>query len=215
MDGPQRILILGAGRLAVDVADMIQDIAGLSVMGFAVDQRPFERGSMLRGQPVYWIDELVDLGADYKAICAIGSARRAGIIGTVGQMGISFISVIHPSARVSRSARVGEGTIISGGVQVAAEARIGRHVIVNRGALIGPFDVIHDYAYVAPGANLAANVTIGSHTWVGLGANILERLSVGEQCIVGAGSLVTKDVPDRVKAVGVPAAVIERDIQGY
>jgi acetyltransferase-like isoleucine patch superfamily enzyme len=47
-----------------------------------------------------------------------------------------------------------------------------------------------------------------------LGANILEYLTIGKQCIIGAGSLVTKDVPDRVKVVGLPAMIIEKEIQG-
>lgn len=84
---------------------------------------------------------------------------------------------------------------------------------MNRGALIGPYDVIQDYSYVARGANLTANVTIGSRTWIGLGGNILERVLIGEGSIVGAGWLVTQDVPDHVKVVGMPAMILERDIQ--
>jgi sugar O-acyltransferase (sialic acid O-acetyltransferase NeuD family) len=215
MQNTQKVLILGAGRLAVDLADMIEDIPGWSVVGFVVDQPPFDRGSKVLERPVYWIDEVGDLDHTYMAVCAIGSSKRAGIIQAIEEHGFQFTKVVHPSARVSKSAMIGPGTIISAGAQVAAQATIGRHVIVNRGALVGPFDAIHDYSYIAPGANLAANVTVGSRTWIGLGANILERLSIGEQSIVGAGSLVTKDVPSRVKVVGVPAMVLEKDIQAY
>ncbi len=215
MQSSLKVLILGAGRLAIDVADMMEDVPGLTVAGFVVNVPPFDRGSTLLGRPIYWIDDLADFDDSYTAVCAIGSSKRSGIIQAAQEKGICFTSLVHPSARVSRSATIGEGTIISGGVQVAAQAAIGRHVIINRGALIGPFDVINDYTYVAPGANLTANVTIGSRTWIGLGANILERLSVGDESIVGAGSLVTKDVPSRVKVVGAPAMIIEKDIQAY
>ena len=210
----QKLLIVGAGRLAVDVADMIDDIPGLDVVGFVVDQPPFEHGSTLLGQPIYWIDELANFASTYKAVCAIGSTKRIGIVKKVEEIGLQFINVIHPSARVSRRAEIGSGTIISGGVQVASLVKIGQHVIINRGALIGHMVAIHDYAYIAPGANIAGNATIGSQTWVGLGANILEYVSIGQQCIIGAGSLVTKDVPDRVKVVGMPAMIIEKEIQG-
>jgi acetyltransferase EpsM len=214
MEETQKLLIIGAGRLAVDVADLIQDIPGFLVVGFMIDRPPFERGSTLLGQPIHWIDELADFNSSYKAVCAIGSTKRAEIIQKVEAAGIQFASIIHPSARVSRMAEVGAGTIVSGGVQVASSVKIGRHVIINRGALIGHMVSIHDYAYIAPGANIAGNVTIGSQTWVGLGANILEYLTIGNQCIIGAGSLVTKDVPDRVKVVGMPAMIIEREIEG-
>jgi len=210
----QKLLIIGAGRLAVDVADLIEDIPELKVIGFVVNQPPFEHGSTLLGKPIYWIDELVNFDESCKAVCAIGSTKRVDIIRQVEENGIQFINVIHPSARVSRMAVVGTGTIISGGAQVSAETKIGCHVIINRGALIGPFNTICDYAYIAPGATIAANVTIGRQTWVGLSANILEYLTIGEQCVIGAGSLVTKDVPDRVKVVGMPAMIVEKEIHG-
>lgn len=49
-------------------------------------------------------------------------------------------------------------------------------------------------------------VRIGSGTWVGAGAVIMA--DVGRGSIVGAGAVVTKPVPDRVLAAGVPARVI-------
>jgi sugar O-acyltransferase (sialic acid O-acetyltransferase NeuD family) len=214
MTQTQKLIIIGAGHFAVDVADLIEDIPELNVVGFVVNQPPFEHGSTLLGRPIYWIDELLSFDDSYKAVCAIGTTKRKDIINQVEQRGIQFVTVIHPSARVSRRAIIGEGSIISGGAQVTAETKIGRHVIINRGALVGPFTIIEDLAYIAPGAIIAANVKIGSQTWVGLGANILEYLSIGEHCIIGAGSLVTQDVPDRVKVVGMPAMIIEREIEG-
>ncbi|MGB8214479.1 MAG: acetyltransferase [Anaerolineales bacterium] len=214
MEENRKLLILGAGRLAVDVADMLEDIPGFEVAGFVVDQPPFEPGAQLIGRPVHWIDDLAGFKDNCQAVCAIGSTKRVDIITKVARMGFQFANVIHPSARVSRTASIGEGTIISGGVQIAAQTQIGRHVIINRGALIGPFDIIHDYVTIAPGANIPANVTIGPRTWVGLGANILEYITIGERCIIGAGSLVAKNVPDRVKVVGMPAMVVEREVEG-
>jgi acetyltransferase-like isoleucine patch superfamily enzyme len=63
-----------------------------------------------------------------------------------------------------------------------------------------------------PGVNLASGVKIGSGTYVGMGANIIQNISIGEGSYIGAGSLVTRDVPDHVKVVGMPARIIEREI---
>ena len=49
-------------------------------------------------------------------------------------------------------------------------------------------------------------VRIGKGTWIGSSAVVMA--DVGEACIVGAGSVVTKPIPDRVLAAGVPARVI-------
>jgi acetyltransferase-like isoleucine patch superfamily enzyme len=49
-------------------------------------------------------------------------------------------------------------------------------------------------------------VTIGADSWIGEGAIVMA--DVGRQCVVGAGAVVTRPVPDRAIAVGVPARVI-------
>jgi sugar O-acyltransferase (sialic acid O-acetyltransferase NeuD family) len=215
MPGKKKLLILGAGRLAMDVADLIEDIPEFEITGFVTNMPPFERNTTLLGHPVFWVDDLEELDHSFLVICAIGTTKRFAFIEQVEQMGFKPATIIHPSARISKTAKVGVGTIVNAGVQVATQTEINRHVVLNRGALIGPFSVIHDYAYIAPGVNLAANVTVGRRTWVGLGVNVLEYVTIGNQCMIGAGSLVNKDIPDRVKAVGIPAMIVEREIDGF
>jgi virginiamycin A acetyltransferase len=49
-------------------------------------------------------------------------------------------------------------------------------------------------------------VRIGAGTWIGAGAVVMA--DVGQDSIVGAGAVVTKPIPSRVMAAGVPARVI-------
>ena len=56
-------------------------------------------------------------------------------------------------------------------------------------------------------------VSIGSDVWVGAGALILPGVTIGSRTVIGAGSVVTRDVPDGVLAVGNPCRVI-RSIEG-
>jgi len=51
-------------------------------------------------------------------------------------------------------------------------------------------------------------VHIGSRVWIGAGAIILPGVTVGDDSVIGAGSVVTKDVPTGVVAVGVPCRVL-------
>ena len=51
-------------------------------------------------------------------------------------------------------------------------------------------------------------ITIGSDVWVGGGALILAGVTIGSRTVIGAGSVVTRDVPDDVVAVGNPARVV-------
>ncbi len=60
----------------------------------------------------------------------------------------------------------------------------------------------------ATGAEAAKPITVADNVWLGGGAILLPGVSIGENTVVGAGSVVTKDLPANVVAVGNPARVI-------
>lgn len=60
----------------------------------------------------------------------------------------------------------------------------------------------------AKGPENGRPVTIGHRVWLGGGAIVCPGVTIGEGTTVGAGSVVTKDLPPRVLAVGVPARIV-------
>ncbi len=57
------------------------------------------------------------------------------------------------------------------------------------------------YQYNAP-------VRIGKNCWIGAGALIMPGITIGDNVVIGAGSVVTKDIPSNVVAVGNPCKVM-------
>lgn len=55
-----------------------------------------------------------------------------------------------------------------------------------------------------------ASVRIGRNCWIGAGAIIVPGITIGDNVVVGAGSVVTKDLPDNVVAVGNPCRVLRQ-----
>lgn len=53
-----------------------------------------------------------------------------------------------------------------------------------------------------------ASVRIGRNCWIGAGVIIVPGITIGDHVVVGAGSVVTKDLPDHVVAVGNPCRVL-------
>lgn len=54
----------------------------------------------------------------------------------------------------------------------------------------------------------AKPIVIGNNVWLGGGAIVLPGVTIGDNSVIGAGSVVTKDIPANVVAVGNPARVV-------
>lgn len=57
-----------------------------------------------------------------------------------------------------------------------------------------------------------APVIIGDNVWIGGGAILLPGVTIGSNTVIGAGSVVTKDIPSNVVALGNPCRVIRKNV---
>ena len=136
----------------------------------------------------------------------VNAIRKKVVEKLTGDFGIA----IHPSAIVSPSAKIGEGTVVMAGAIINADAVIGKHCIINTGASVDHECVVGDYCHIAPHATLCGQVHVGEGTIMGVGSCAIPCVHIGSWCTIGAGAAVVKDVADGVTAVGVPAKAIGR-----
>jgi len=207
---PNKILILGAGVYAEEVADLVFDCEGYQLVGFIDEFNPPGAGVKKMNLPVMTLGEAVEFSESQYIVCGVGGSKREAFILRAIGLGFRFVALVHPASVVSKSAVIGMGTAIRAGCVVAANVRIGQHVMINRGCLIGHDVVIGDFTSLGPGVNIAGKTVIGTATEIGMGAIIIDNVRIGEHAFIGAGSLVTRDVPDLVQVVGMPAQVIRR-----
>ena len=60
------------------------------------------------------------------------------------------------------------------------------------------------------GLEKAEPITVGDHVWIGADVTILPGVTIGENTVIGAGSVVSKDIPGGVVAVGNPCRVLRK-----
>ena len=99
------------------------------------------------------------------------------------------------------------------------------HIYVGDYTMFGPNVTVatagHPIAPELRGKGLQYNmpVRIGRNCWLGAGVIVLPGVTIGDNVVVGAGSVVTKDIPSNVVAVGNPCRVLrpvgERDREFY
>jgi len=87
---------------------------------------------------------------------------------------------------------------------------IGNHVTITSGVRF----ITHDggvwvFRHEFPEIDVIAPIKVGNNVFIGLNTIILPGVSIGDDCVIGAGSLLTKDIPARSVAAGVPARVIK------
>ncbi len=208
-----RLLVLGTRSLSVEIADVAED-AGFEIAGFVENLDAERCREPLEGRPVVWIDDVADLAPTHRAVFGLATNRRTEFLEQVAALGIELATVIHPTARVSNTAEVAEGTVVGPGCIVSARTTIGRNCLLNRGVLVGHHTTMGDTVTLQPGANVAGLCTIGDRAFVGMGAVVLDHLTVGEGAVVAAGAVVTRDVPPHVQVVGVPARVVREGVDG-
>lgn len=127
----------------------------------------------------------------------------------VEKLNCRFGVAIHPSAVVSPSAKIGEGTVVMAGAIINAGTVIGKHCIINTGASVDHECVLKDYVHIAPHAALCGQVHVGEGTLMGVGSCVIPCMKIGSWCTVGAGSVVVRNVRDGATVVGNPARPIE------
>lgn len=217
----KRIAIIGAGGHGREQLDLIAALAAageaVRVEGFVVDAELAPPERQVRGLPVLGgLDWLEAHRRDVLAVCAIGgSAARAGVIARLAGCDVRFERLVHPTASVASSVRLGEGAIVCAGAVLTSDVVLGAHVHVGIGGLVSHDCIVGDFASLAPGVRLAGAVRIGAGAWLGVGTVVRDRATIGAWSITGAGTVVLDDVPPDTTAVGVPAHVISTRSPGW
>ena len=185
-----RIAIFGTGGMGRELADIIE-ASGKSDFVYVVDTPE----GPVNGTQVISPAELRD---DDRLVVALGSStdRRAVVERFVGR---AFATVISDSARVSRFATVGEGSVVCDFAVINSGAVVGRRFQANVYAQLSHDCLVGDFVTFAPHVSCNGWVEIGDEAYVGAGAVIRngspnKRLKIGGGAVIGMGAIVTGDV---------------------
>ena len=154
-------------------------------------------------------DDFVGWKEEFAFIIGIGDNNvRQQIAKLIEGKSGSVETIIHKTACISNSAKLGKGCFVNKNVSVNALAIIGADVILNTGCIIEHECVIEDAAHIAPGAVLAGNVRVGERTFIGANAVVKQGVVIGKDVFIGAGTVVLNNISDGSKIVGNPGRQI-------
>jgi UDP-perosamine 4-acetyltransferase len=197
----RRLVIVCAEKEVIELAELSSDVEIVGV----IDSDPTADacGHSLLGSDDSW-PELAEGDADLRVVVAMDSPQaKQRLVTLYGKSALA--SLISPYAILSRSAKLGIGSIVQHHCKILAKSRLGLACKVNSDAVVHHDCEVGDYCTLAPGSRLLGKVRLSPRVFVGAGATVMPGVSVGADSIIGAGAVVTEDVSPGVVVAGVPA----------
>ncbi len=204
INSEKKLAIIGAGGHARAIASLVKRI-NLFVDHFLDDNEKLHN-SLYDGVPIK--GSICNYSTDFVSFIGVGDNKVRKDIADRCK-GITYKTLIHPSAIISEGVEIGQGTVIMAGAIIQPGSKIGNHVIVNSGVVIEHDCTLGDYSHIAANATMAGSCTLGEGAFVGINACLIEGKKVGAWSKVGASACVIKDIPLNCVAVGVPAKPIK------
>jgi len=218
MERKEKILIVGCGEHARMAIDTIEDQSKYIVHGL-VTNVDSELGLKISGYEVVclekdlkgYINDNPDITGYFLGVgVSSGNMKlRYKIYSELDKI-LKPVNIIHPTAIISKRAKIGLGNLFEAFTKVANDAVIGDHCIVCSFTAINHDQKVGDNVLIGCNVSMAGKNT-GSHSIISDGSSIAFKKSVGVNCILGDGTLVTKDVPDNVIFLGNPGKVVREN----
>lgn len=201
-------VIIGAGGHASVVAATLRAMQA-AIRGFT-DRAPGLVGRLVMGLPILGDDSVFDeldvgmvrlangLGIQPR-VRGIetpnpGTGERRRVFETFARRGFLLPPIVHPSAVIADTARIGDGAQVMAGTVLQAGANVAENAVINSSASIDHDCRIGAHAFIAPGAILCGGVQVGAAALIGAGAVILPGVSIGENAVISAGAVIRRNV---------------------
>nr|WP_246387857.1 NeuD/PglB/VioB family sugar acetyltransferase [Chiayiivirga flava] len=211
----KRVAILGAGDLGLQIAHHLADADGLRCAGFFDDTRT--AGEEVFGLPV--LGPLAEVrachgdGAFDALLIGIGYRHMALRNRLYAELSphIPFATLVHPSAHVDRTCRVGHGTVVYPGCVLDQHASIGANVLLNIGCVVAHHSSVGAGSFLSPAVKIAGFVHVDAGVTLGLGTAVIDNVTIASGVRTGAGAVVIGNLVEPGLYVGVPARLKRTD----
>ena len=201
----EKIVLVGYGGHGKSVADTIQRTKKYHIVGYTELQEIPNAEYPYLGTDEK-LPELYAEGVTYAAVAVgfMGKGKlRDKLFDTLKEIGFELPVLSDPSAVISESAKLGEGTFVGKNTVINADAEIGKMTIINTGAIVEHECRVEDFSHVAVGAIICGQSYVADHVLVGAGSVLIQNVRVGKNAVIGAGTTVIRDVSENAVYYGI------------
>lgn len=198
-----KIAVIGAGRGAMQVLDLIAHIDGLEAVALFDDDEKIV-GSEVDGVKVIGkidFDRIASLFAEGlfdHVVDGIGGScdLRKKIFDELTGRGVPFCNLVHPTAVIGGGVRMGVGNVIMPMTHIGPHAEIGNDCFMTAKTSIEHHNIVGSHCTFGPGVMTSGSVEIGNCTKFGAGIFVEPLVKIGSRSLIASGSILTNHVPD-------------------
>lgn len=203
----KNLILVGGGGHCKSVIDVAAS-AGYNILGIL--DIPEDVGKQVLDYKVIGTDDDIPQYVDKaEFIITVGfiknPAIRIKLYNRIKEAGGELATIIASTARVSRFATIGEGTIVMHQAFVNAGAQIGANCIINTFCNIEHDAHVGDQCHISTGTMVNGDCKIGERVFVGSQSVLANGVTIGDDIIVGAASFVRKSISEKGIYSGNPA----------
>ncbi len=207
-----RLWIVGAGGLGRETylfarAAYTATGQAWALSGF-IDDRPDVLAGFSLDAPVRPMTGAGQSDKDVFVVAIGDPAVRLRVAKVLGERGVRFASVIHPTALVGDRSELGAGAILAPFSLISCDSVVGPHLLLNTRASVGHDVTIGEGCTFSGYAEANGRVTLGDGVFLGSHTVIVPDITVGAFASTMAGSVVVRNAPPGSKLGGNPARVL-------
>ncbi|MHB9034792.1 MAG: LbetaH domain-containing protein [Anaerolineae bacterium] len=207
----QDLLILGTGVHALEMVEIVERVNQVSptwrLLGLITAEAALA-GTVLNRVPV--LGTPADL-ARFPGAALVPSWADLSQLGELPMERV--VSLVDPSAFVSRTAVIGRGCVVYPHGYIGLNARLADLVFCLAGCTINHDDVIGARTALCSGVTLAGSVTVEPDCYLGQGCSVRQYVTIGRHSLIGMGAVVLSDVAPESVMVGNPARRLRDNIR--
>ena len=197
----ERIIIIGAGKGAEVIVDILLDDPDKEIVGLVDDKvKIFANYSFpVLDCNIKTFPDSIDRNSYDAVIISIGADLRSmrlrgEIYNNYSIRGLKFTNAIARSAEIRRGVTLGDGNIIGSECYIGSLTRIGNNNTISYGAYIGHHNIIGDSNLIGPGTVTSGSDNIGSNCIIPAGVSMINRASIGDNVVLPVGYAIDKTI---------------------
>lgn len=208
-----RCILVGAGAFGRELINWARDAESKGVFpqlaGFIDDTHNGLKNPDYNLQSLGSIQDYQPQPNDIFLMGVADPKGKESVVNLLKSKGAEFITLIHPTAIVARTARLGTGSILCPFSMVSADAIVGDFVTINSYSGVGHDAHVGEYTTMSGHVDLTGRVKCGRSVFFGTGAKVIPDVSIGDSAIIGAGTLIVRSVKAGVTMYAMPSSRLQ------